>query len=215
MVNTFIRPSDLRVLRHKHIERKNDETSSWLELNHPATKTNQNPVQSMEVTVHIYDRLIEFKKSRGESPQMNDYVFFNEYADRDKMMSVVAKLFKRIVKESGIEVKSDKKLTLYSLRHSSIMFRLTLGQVDTLTLARNARTSQAMIDKFYASHLTTQQTRKQLHAFPEAEEKVRIAAAKKTAQKTASKTTKTQVKKSDELSQNLRPTTRKRISTKN
>lgn len=200
MVNTFIRPSDLRVLRHKHIERKNDDTSSWLELNHPATKTNQNPVQSMEVTVHIYDRLIEFKKFRGESPQMNDYVFFNEYADRDKMMSVVAKLFKRIVKESGIEVKTDKKLTLYSLRHSSIMFRLTLGQVDTLTLARNARTSQAMIDKFYASHLTTQQTRKQLHAFPDAEKKAKLESVKKTTKKSVVKqiSSKPKLKKTEE-----------------
>ncbi len=194
MVNTFIRPSDLRVLRHKHITRKQDGSSHWLELNHPATKTNQNPVQSMEGIVHTYDKLIEFKKSKGKNPQMNDYVFFNEYADRDKMMSVVAKLFKRIVKESGIEVTTDKKLTLYSLRHSSIMFRLTLGQVDTLTLARNARTSQAMIDKFYASHLTTQQTRKQLHAFPETEEKAKIASVKKIAKKTPMKTTKTVAK---------------------
>jgi hypothetical protein len=48
------------------------------------------------------------------------------------------------------------------------MLRLTIGQVDTLSLARNARTSQAMIDKFYAAHLTTDQVRKQLHAFPNA-----------------------------------------------
>lgn len=167
MVNTFIRPSDLRVLLHKHISRKKDGDSEWLELNHPATKTNQDPVQSMEVGIHIYDRLIEFKKSSGKSPKLNDYVFFNEYDEkqRDKMMTVVAKLFKRIVKESLIEEQTDKKLTLYSLRHSAIMFRLTLGNVDTLALARNARTSQSMIDRFYASHLTTQQTRKQLHSF--------------------------------------------------
>jgi hypothetical protein len=39
--------------------------------------------------------------------------------------------------------------TLYSLRHSSIMFRLMFGRtVDTLTLARNARTSPEMIDRF-------------------------------------------------------------------
>jgi site-specific recombinase XerD len=189
MVNTFIRPSDLRVLRHKHITKKEDGPSKWLELNHPATKTNQNPVQSMEGIVHTYDKLIEFKKSRGRTPQLNDYVFFNEYDDRDKMMSVVAKLFKRIVKESGIEVKTDKKLTLYSLRHSSIMFRLTLGQVDTLTLARNARTSQAMIDKFYASHLTTQQTRKQLHSFIQVEpsKKPPKTPTRKTVTKTTSK----------------------------
>jgi hypothetical protein len=80
-------------------------------------------------------------------------------------MYEVGKLFKRIVQETGIQVKTDKKITLYSLRHTAIMFRLTLGEVDTLALARNARTSQAMIDKFYASHLTTSQVRKQLHAF--------------------------------------------------
>ena len=44
--------------------------------------------------------------------------------------------------------------TLYSLRHSSIMFRLLFGRtVDTLTLARNARTSPEMIDRFYAAPL--------------------------------------------------------------
>jgi hypothetical protein len=99
---------------------------------------------------------------------LNDYVFFPQYKDkeRDKVMQIVAKLFKRIVAETGIEIKTDKKLTLYSLRHTAIMMRLTIGQVDTLSLARNARTSQAMIDKFYAAHLTTNQVRKQLHAFP-------------------------------------------------
>ncbi len=191
MVNTFIRPSDLRVLRHKHISRKKDGTSEWLELNHPATKTNQNPVQSMEVGLHIYDRLIEFKKTVGKSPKLSDYVFFNEYDEkhRDKMMTVVAKLFKRIVKESLIEEQTDKKLTLYSLRHSAIMFRLTLGNVDTLALARNARTSQSMIDKFYAAHLTTQQTRKQLHSFIKDESltKTTKAPTRKTVTKTITK----------------------------
>jgi predicted kinase len=46
------------------------------------------------------------------------------------------------------------------------MLRILIGKVDTLALARNARTSQAMIDKFYAAHLTSDQVRKELHAFP-------------------------------------------------
>lgn len=75
------------------------------------------------------------------------------------------------------------------LRHTAIMMRLTIGRVDALALAKNARTSQQMIDKFYASHLKTSQIRKQLHAFPneqvpisEAEQK-KIAAQKATAKK--------------------------------
>jgi hypothetical protein len=44
--------------------------------------------------------------------------------------------------------------TIYSLRHSSIMFRLLYGaSIDTLKLARNARTSPEMIDRFYAAPL--------------------------------------------------------------
>jgi hypothetical protein len=46
-----------------------------------------------------------------------------------------------------------RKSANYSLRQS-IMFRLMFGHtVDTLTLARNARTSPEMIDRFYAAPL--------------------------------------------------------------
>jgi len=38
---------------------------------------------------------------------------------------------------------TNEACTLYSLRHSCIMYRLLFGRgIDTLTLARNARTSQ-------------------------------------------------------------------------
>jgi hypothetical protein len=48
--------------------------------------------------------------------------------------------------------------SLYSLRHSSITFRLLYGQgIDLLTLARNARTSVDMINQHYASTVTGEQ----------------------------------------------------------
>jgi hypothetical protein len=47
--------------------------------------------------------------------------------------------------------------SLYSLRHTAIMFRLLYGKgIDLLTLARNARTSVKMIEDFYASNLTAE-----------------------------------------------------------
>lgn len=45
------------------------------------------------------------------------------------------------------------------------MFRLIYSQVDTLVLAKNTRTSQAVIEQFYGAHLITAQARKQLHSF--------------------------------------------------
>jgi len=40
----------------------------------------------------------------------------------------------------------------YSLRHTSIMFRLIYaGEINLLTLAENVRTSMTMIERFYIS----------------------------------------------------------------
>ncbi len=196
MVNSFIRPSDLRVLKHRHITKRQDDGVEWLELNHPATKTNANAVQAMPVSVHIYRNLMDYRKQAKLKTSLNDFVFFPEYGDskRDQMMDVVAKLFKRIIAETHIEEKTDKKFTLYSLRHTAIMMRLTIGQVDTLSLARNARTSQAMIDKFYAAHLTTDQVRKQLHAFPSAESTRKNAIKKVAVKKSGTNTSKSDKK---------------------
>jgi len=126
---------------------------------------------------------------------LDEFVFFAEYANRDTAMAVMARLLKRIVAETDIETKTGKNITMYGLRHTAIMMRLTIGRVDALALAKNARTSQQMIDKFYASHLKTSQVRKQLHAFPneqaaKSDAKNKKGAAKKTvAKKTPTKNT--------------------------
>ncbi|QWD13090.1 site-specific integrase [Polynucleobacter paneuropaeus] len=167
MINSFIRPSDLRVIKHKHIKKRVDGTESWLSLNHPATKTNANEVQAMPASVGIYEKLLEQLKEDGLSTKPDDYVFFPQIREnRTTAMEVISRLFKRIIEESKIEEGAGKKITLYGLRHTAIMFRLIIGNVDTLVLSRNARTSQNMIDKFYASHLTTDQVRRQLHNIP-------------------------------------------------
>jgi site-specific recombinase XerD len=170
MVNSFIRPSDLRVLKHKHIKHMKDDHDEWLSLNHPATKTNANEVQAMPATVGIYKSLVAQLKKEKLPCGLDDYVFFPQMREnRTTMMEVVSRLFKRIITETNIEEKTGKAITLYSLRHTAIMFRLIIGKVDTLALSRNARTSQNMIDKFYAAHLTTDQVRRQLHFIPDAE----------------------------------------------
>ncbi len=47
--------------------------------------------------------------------------------------------------------------TLYSLRHTAITFRLLYGRkIDLLTLARNARASVDMVEKFYSSNLSAE-----------------------------------------------------------
>jgi integrase len=180
MVNTFIRPSDLKVIKFQHLHHRKEGADEWMALTHPATKTNANEVQAMPATVGIVQKLTEFKKQSTQKPTKDSFVFFSEYENRQTAIEVIARLFRKIAEESDIPKATGKNLTLYSLRHTSIMLRLVKGNVDTLVLARNARTSQQMIDKFYAAHLTTDQVRKQLHAFIDDQKVLKKTPAKRT-----------------------------------
>ena len=165
MVNSFIRPSDLRVIKHKHIQLRKQEAEEWVTLNHPATKTTATEIQAMPATVGIYKQLCAVHKELDHPMNPDDFIFFPAYKNRDTAMAIIARLFREIIAESTKDKATGKNLTLYSLRHTSIMLRLIKGDVNTLSLARNARTSQQMIDRFYAAHLTTEHVRQQLHGF--------------------------------------------------
>jgi len=80
------------------------------------------------------------------------------------MMANAGRIFREAVKTAKLE-EQGLKHTLYSLRHTSIMYRLLKGNTNTLELAKNARTSQAMIDKHYASRLTPLMAVESLHSF--------------------------------------------------
>ena len=78
---------------------------------------------------------------------------------RDKALVLMQRQFSVILADASLERgPNNEARTLYSLRHTCIMFRLLYGEgMDLLTLARNARTSTEMIDRFYASHLEGEQ----------------------------------------------------------
>jgi integrase len=204
MVNSFLRPTDIRVLKHKHVKKKTDVDENgnkvtWLVLSHPATKTTAQEVQTMPDCVEIYDELIKYRKKEKaqkiaeaktishaglrkkaiakleayKPADPDEYVFFPYYPNRSTMMSVWGKLFRAVLEKSKIEETTGKNISLYSLRHTSIMYRLMYGKVDTLILAKNARTSQGVIEQFYGAHLTTAQARKQLHSFVDKKSKIK------------------------------------------
>jgi integrase len=204
MVNSFLRPTDLRVIRHQHVtvkdrpEEKSPLYQHFLLLSHPATKTTGTEVVTMPAAYRYYQRLRAAQVKRGYGKD-EDYLWMPEYPNRDTMVAVLGRQFRAVVKHAQIQSKGEKH-TMYSLRHSSIMFRLTLGDsVNTLSLARNARTSQAMIDKHYASRLTPMMAVDELHSFKakpkkkatettkasEAQDVVDVPAKKVTAKKAA------------------------------
>ena len=154
MVNSFVRPGDLRQLKHKHVQVVRGE-SLYLRLNLPETKRHDTPMVTLRPAVQVYESALAHAKSLGYGGP-DDYVFLPGESDRGYALAVLGFWFKWVMREAGVSpVDSLGRLrTLYCLRHTSIMFRLLYGQgIDMLTLARNARTSVQMIERFYASAL--------------------------------------------------------------
>jgi integrase len=155
MVNSFVRPGDVRQLRHKHVQVVRGE-SLYLRLTLPETKRHDTPMVTLRPAVQVYERLLAKAKAQGlGGPE--DYVFLPAEQDRNYALAVLGFWFKWVLREAGVATEDTfgRPRTLYCLRHTSIMFRLLYGQgIDMLTLARNARTSVQMIEKFYASALS-------------------------------------------------------------
>jgi hypothetical protein len=156
MTNTFIRPTDIRVLKHKHIAVVK-KAQTYLRLSHPATKSHAQPIVSLPKAVEVYESLRKRQTKEGFGKE-DDYVFQPEHLNRSYALQQLYRQFEHLLKITNLkETPSGESRTLYSLRHTAIMFRLTESQgLDVLSLARNARTSVEMIDRFYAKHLTAE-----------------------------------------------------------
>ena len=155
MVNSFVRPGDLRQLKHKHVQVCRGE-QLYLRLTLPETKRHDAPMVTLRPAVQVYEAALAQARAQGFGGA-DDYVFLPAERDRAYALAVLGFWFKWVMREAGIETEDTwgRPRTLYCLRHTAIMFRLLYGQgIDMLTLARNARTSVQMIERFYASALS-------------------------------------------------------------
>ena len=149
MVNTFLRPSEWANLRHRHVKEV-DGDNPHISITVADGKTKPRTVYSMPKGLDVYQRV----KARTGAHR-DHYLFKNQYFNRKTALAKMRADFEALLKEADLEVDGfGKKRTMYSLRHSAIMFRLLLGDnVDYQTLVKNAGTSIDQLHRFYASHL--------------------------------------------------------------
>ena len=118
---------------------------------------------------------IAYKKLRNlEIAQLEDekqsianrYVFMSQHANRDYAYRQIARQFDVLMSVTGLKESVDGETrTLYSMRHTSLMYRLLYGgEINTTKLANNARTSTEMLERFYVPQLESSQFTKDLHA---------------------------------------------------
>ena len=164
MVNGFMRPTDIKWLQHKHVEVVRN-AHSYLRLRLPTSKRHSDPIVTMPTAVKVYARMLQRAKAAGHEITGQHSVFGAHYASRDLAMKEFQRQFDVLMQLTGLrQGVNGAARTLYSLRHTCIMYRLMYGQrMDVITLARNARTSPDMIDRFYAAQLTGEHNVDLLH----------------------------------------------------
>lgn len=156
MVNSFIRPSDLKTLRHRHVETIRGQ-HNYLRLTLPETKAHDAPIVTLRPAVRLYEHMRKRQQALGFG-KPNDYLFLPGERNRAYALAVLGWMFRQLLETLGLrEGPHGHPRTLYSLRHTAITLRLLYGTgIDMLTLARNARTSVEMIERHYASALTAE-----------------------------------------------------------
>ena len=166
MVNAFLRPSDIKNLRNRNIQIVDDE-DTFLRIQTDSSKTINHPIVSMPAGVGIYRDIIKYQQNMNRPCRRDDFVFFPHLQNRDYALRTICRQFNEILSKSELKNSSSGQTrTIYSLRHTAIMLRLTKGDnIDLLTLARNSRTSVSMIERFYARPLNAEMNLDKLQSF--------------------------------------------------
>lgn len=160
MISTFLRAGEWKDLRQRHC-RIVDGDHPYLEVAVPNGKTHKRKVVSMPEAIGVFESIVE---RDGNDPER--FLFRGGYQNRTTAYERMRDLFLAALDESGFGLDEfGNKRTIYSLRHTALMFRLLHGQnVDLLMLARNAGTSVDQLERFYLSHADPAMKVENLHS---------------------------------------------------
>lgn len=182
MIYTFIRPSDIKTIKNKHIEVKVEADGSvhyeYLFLPIPETKKHDKPLVSMPKAAYFYKKIIALRDYKDGVANPEDYLFMPNLKNRSYAYKVLARQFDVLMARLDLKFSDEGDArTMYSLRHSSLMYRLKYGEeISPVKLANNARTSVEMLTRFYLPQLQNMEITKALHA-KKAPKRVRKTAA--------------------------------------
>lgn len=151
LLNTFLRPSEWTRLRQRDIIVHRSGPTPHVLIALKGGKNGSRVVASMPSAVKVYDRIVARNGCNSDA-----YLFLNGYSNRQTAQEKMGRLFRQLLDETGLRLDAfGKPRTLYSIRHSALMFRILNGGdgLDLLTLAKAAGTGVAMLERFYCSHL--------------------------------------------------------------
>ena len=152
MVETYIRPTDVKVLKHEDVRLVEKAGITFVVLEHEKTKLHKKNMVSTERGLIVYREILEQQKRNG-TVEGSDYLFLPELTNRDTALQNLSSQFAAILHMAGMtEDRHGKPRTLYSLRHTAIVRSLRKG-IPIELVASNSRTSSDMIRRFYGVHI--------------------------------------------------------------
>ena len=151
-VETYIRPTDVKVLKHEDVRLVKKAGITFVVLEHEKTKLHKKNMVSTERGLIVYREILEHQKRNGAA-EASDYLFLPKITNRDTALQNLSSQFAAILHMAGMtEDRHGKPRTLYSLRHTAIVRSLRKG-IPIELVASNSRTSSDMIRRFYGVHI--------------------------------------------------------------
>jgi integrase-like protein len=153
LTQSFVRPvvSELYAIKHNDITVSKNPVGLSVVIRDG--KTGYRVARTMPQAVSIYQAIRKrYSEASGE-----DYIFLPQYRNRITASQIIQRQFRALLVRADLETDNhtDKRHTLYSLRHTAICMRIVNSgaRVNIFTLAKNAGTSVDQIERFYARHL--------------------------------------------------------------
>ena len=148
MVGSSLRPtaSEVYALQHKDMKVKTTKKgTTYLEF-YVNRKNKPMIVQTLPTSYYSYRDLCERRKDY--LPE--DYVFYPRYENRNYCKDVCIRQFGELLIQTDLKYSQLKeRRTLYSLRHTAIIFNLSMDGADTMDILRRSDTSIKMLNDWY------------------------------------------------------------------
>ena len=152
MLTTFIRPTDVAVLKHRHVYKVRRNGIDFIELRHPTTKRHRNHMLGTEGALTAYLSVKEYQNDIKEVDK-EDFIFQPLTPNRETALEALSTQFTALLEIANLRKDAEgKPRALYSLRHTAIVHAIHKG-LPIAMIASNARTSTEMIIRFYGSHV--------------------------------------------------------------
>ena len=148
MVGSSLRPtaSEVYALQHKDMKVKTTKKgTTYLEF-YVNRKNKPMIVQTLPTSYYSYRDLCERRKDY----MPEDYVFYPRYENRNYCKDVCIRQFGELLIQTDLKYSQLKeRRTLYSLRHTAIIFNLSMDGADTMDILRRSDTSIKMLNDWY------------------------------------------------------------------